>query len=183
MRYAAALLALLLLLPWDGMAADAAPDATTALLPQDSTVTFRAYGLGFLPLDGHFTSFQGRFTAPPGAPAECSVTLQVDVASLAMDSASVGETILGPDFLDAARFPLLSYNGTCGPHGLAGELTMHGVTRPFALTLDRRSNAVIAQGQLRRADWGMTARPLLGGSTVRITVTAPLPMASPRPGG
>lgn len=183
MQFATALLALLLLLPWDGMAADAAPDTTTALLPRDSTVTFRAYGLGFLPLDGHFTRFEGTFIDPPGAPAECSVTLQVNVASLAMDSAAVGETILGPDFLDAARFPLLSYTGTCGPHGLAGQLTMHGVTRPFALTLDRRRNAIIAQGRLRRAEWGMTARPLLGGSTVRITVTAPLPMPPPGAGG
>jgi polyisoprenoid-binding protein YceI len=76
----------------------------------------------------------------------------------------------------------MAYDGTCGPEGLTGMLTMHGVTRPFALTLDWGKPAVTAVGRLRRADWGMTARPLLGGTTVRITVTVPLP-ASQRAGG
>lgn len=164
-----------MVLPWHAMAADA---ATVTLSPGDSTVAFRAYGLGLLPLDGHFTRFHGQFSYDPHDPARCAVALQVDVASLEMGSASVGETILGPDFLDAARFPTLTYDGACGTQGMAGQLEMHGVTRPFALALDWRPDAVTAEGRLRRAEWGMTARPLLGGSTARITVTVPLP---PRP--
>ncbi len=152
------------------------------LLPGRSTVAFRAYGLGLLPLDGQFTRFHGWFSYDPGTPSHCSVTLQADVGSLAMTSATVGETVLGPDFLDAARFPVLAYDGACDAEGLTGQLAMHGVTRLFALTLDWEPDAVTAVGRLRRADWGMTARPLLGGFTVRITVTVPLP-APPQSGG
>lgn len=170
------------LLAWRGITANATADASVELLPGHSTVAFRAYGLGLLPLDGQFTRFHGRYTYNPDIPTQCSVTLQADVASLAMTPSSAGETVLGPDFLDAARFPALAYDGACGTEGLTGQLTMHGVTRPFALTLDRRADAVTAEGRLRRADWGMTARPLLGGSTVRITVTVPLPSPK-RPGG
>jgi polyisoprenoid-binding protein YceI len=174
-RYATFLGILLLSVPCHAMAAD----VSVELSPGHSTVGFRAYGFGLLPLDGQFTQFRGRFTYDPDAPSHCSVTLQAGVASLAMTPETAGETVLGPDFLDAARFPTLAYDGACSPEGLTGVLTMHGATRPFTLTMDWRAAGVTAVGRLRRADWGMTARPLLGGSTVRITVTVPLP-APPR---
>lgn len=174
-RYATFLGILLLLPPRHGIATE----VSVELLPERSTVAFRAYGFGLLPLDGQFARFHGRFSYDPDAPAHCAVTLQADVASLAMTPAAAGGTVLGPDFLDAAQFPVLAYDGACGPDGLTGQLTMHGVTRPFTLTLDWRAAAVTAVGRLRRADWGMTRRPLLGGSTVRITVKVPLP-APPR---
>ena len=77
--------------------------------------------------------------------------------------------------MDAASFPILSYAGNCQAQGdLEGMLAMHGVTRPFALSLDWSRDGVAAEGRLARADWGMTAMPLLGGRTVRIRVTVPL---------
>ncbi|HVC60879.1 MAG TPA: YceI family protein [Acetobacteraceae bacterium] len=167
MRYAALFGILALLLPRHGVAAD----ASVALAPGHATVAFRAYGLGLLPLDGRFARFRGRFSYDPDDHARCTVALRVDVAGLAMAPATVGAMVLGPDFLDAARFPALAYDGACDAGGLTGRLTMHGVTRPFGLTLDWGKDGVTAVGRLRRADWGMTARPLLVGSTVRITVT------------
>ena len=86
----------------------------------------------------------------------------------------LGDTMIGPDFMDAASFPILSYTGICEPKGLSGMLAMHGVTRPFALSVDWGRDAVVAEGRLLREDWGMTARPLLGGRTVRIKVAVPL---------
>ena len=176
MRYAI-LFGLMALLPWHALAADDTAHVGVEILPGRSSVAIRTYGLGLLPLDGQFTRFRGRFVYDPDAPAHCSVALQVDVSSLTMSTDAMGEMVLGPDFLDAARYPALAYEGACNAEGLAGQLTMHGVTRPFALTLDRQAEATTAVGQLLRADWGMTARPLLGGSTVRITVTVP-PLAS-----
>jgi polyisoprenoid-binding protein YceI len=77
--------------------------------------------------------------------------------------------------MDAASFPILSYAGNCRAQGdLEGMLAMHGVTRPFALSIDWSGERVAAEGRLARADWGMTAMPLLGGRTVRIRVTVPL---------
>jgi polyisoprenoid-binding protein YceI len=136
-----------------------------------AAVEIRTYGLGLLPVDGRFTRFHGRFSYDPANHAVCSVALRVDVTSIATDSATAGEMMLGPDFLDATRFPELAYDGACGATGLTGMLTMRGVTRPFGLTLDWGKHVVTAVGRLRREDWGMTARRLLVGSTVRITVT------------
>lgn len=165
-------LGLLLLALWSFPAA--ASDGTLArevpLAPGGSTVAIRIFGLGLLPFDGRFGRFQGVLRYDPDNHARCSVALQVDVASLSMSSDAMTETVSGPDFLNAARYPALIYEGACGPDGMAGALTMHGVTRPLGLALDWNGDAVEAVGRLRRADWGMTARPLLGGKSVRITV-------------
>jgi polyisoprenoid-binding protein YceI len=68
----------------------------------------------------------------------------------------------------------------CEGRAVNGDLTLHGVTRPFALDLDWGANVLTAMGRLRRADWGMTARPLTGGSTVRITVATAVPPVTAR---
>jgi polyisoprenoid-binding protein YceI len=146
--------------------------------PPSSEVDFRAYGLGLLPIDAKFTRFGGWLIYDPDNRESCRVELTVDVASLATDDASVHDTVIGPEFLDAARFPSLDYAGYCETQGLAGNLGMHGVTRPFRLSLTWGRNEVVAEGRLARADWGMTSRPILGGRTVRIRVVVSLPEPS-----
>ena len=151
--------------------AEAAP-RRIPLGPPDSEVWFRAYGLGLLPIDARFDRW---LTYDPDDRASCRVELRVQVASLVSDDPSVRGTVVGPDFMDAASFPILSYAGNCRAQGdLEGMLAMHGVTRPFALSIDWSGERVAAEGRLARADWGMTAMPLLGGRTVRIRVTVPL---------
>lgn len=157
----------------------AAAEMRVELSPGHGAVDFRAYGMGLLPLDGEFTRFHGWLAYDPSDRQRCNVTLQVDVASLTMSGDDVRDDVLGPNFLDVTRFPALSYDGACATAGLDGKLTMHGVTKPFELTLDWEPESVVAVGRLRRAEWDMTAKPLVGGRTVRITVSVALP-ASPR---
>src|SRR5512140_1918198 len=103
--------------------------------PSVSEVEFRGYGLGLVPIDGRFTHFNGRLTYDPDDHARCQGALQVDVASLITDDPSMRDTVVGPDFLDAARYQSMDYEGTCDAHGLGGSLDMHGVSRPFELSL------------------------------------------------
>jgi polyisoprenoid-binding protein YceI len=154
-------------------AAEAAPRRIT-LAPPDAEVAFRAYGLGLLPLDGKFARFQGWLTYDPEDHSACRVDLTVDVASLAMTDASVRETVVGPEFMDAPRFPTLGYSGSCQPPGISGMLGLHGVTHPLHLALTWSPNRVMAEAELRRAEWGMTAMPFVAGRTVRIQVSVPL---------
>jgi polyisoprenoid-binding protein YceI len=166
----------LLLMPFLAAATDSAPDRLV-LTPPGTVVRFRAYGLGLFPLNGNFTRFDGVMTYHHDARTVCRVTLRVEVASLAMFDPSVRDEILGPEFMDAVHFPTLEFSGTCQSGGLAGTLAMHGVSRPLVLDLTWDDGAVTAEGQMRRAEWGMTAKPFLGGSTVRIAVEATLPAA------
>ena len=141
------------------------------LAPPDSEVAFRAYGLGLLPIDASFNRFEGWLTYDPDDRRSCRVELSVQVASLVADDASLRGTMVGPDFMNAASFPVLSYAGSCAAQGdLDGMLA----TRPFALSVSWGRDRVVAEGRLLRADWGMTAMPLMGGRTVRIRVAVPL---------
>lgn len=172
------LLPLLLVLPAPSQAQPVQQD----ILPGPDAVAIRTYGLGLLPLDGQFTRFSGVLRYDPADHAACAVALRIQAESLDMATGSMTAMIRGPDFLDTEHFPLVVYRGSCTATGLQGQLSMHGVTRPFALALDWGAAHLVATGSLQRADWGMTARRLLGGDTVRITVTLPLPrLASARP--
>lgn len=147
------------------------------LEPGSTEIAFRAYGMGFLPIDGAFGRFSGTLRLDPADSAACAIEVEADVASLAMPDAAMTEAALGPDLLDAPRFPRFAYRGECRDGGLHGALTLHGVTRPLAFQVSREGGRFVATGLMRRAEWGMGARPLLAGPEVRIRFTTALPAA------
>lgn len=78
----------------------------------------------------------------------------------------------GPEILDVARFPTATYKGTLGafsngtPTRVTGNLTLHGVTKPVALTIDsfkciqhpmlkKEVCSADATGTFNRADFGV----------------------------
>jgi len=161
----------------------ALPARAAPLLPPDSRVELRAWGLGLIPFDGRFTRFHGWIRTDSGSPDGCQVVLEVEAASLIMAETSVRDGITGPEFMDVAQFPDLAFHGACEGGRVTGSLLLHGQTHPF--TLDSESspsaNTLIFSGKLRRAEWGMTARPLTAGSTVRIRVAFPNPAPASAP--
>jgi polyisoprenoid-binding protein YceI len=154
--------------------AEAAP-RRIEIAPPSSEVGFRAYKLGLLPIDGKFARFDGWLTFDPNDRASCRVELRVEVASLQTEDPGVLPVVTGPDFMDVGNFPLLRFTGRCTGHQIGGMLAMHGVSHDCALSLDWRPNEVVAEGHIVRADWGISAMPLLAGKTVRIRVSVPLP--------
>jgi polyisoprenoid-binding protein YceI len=170
MRRAALLILLLTTQAW-------ADQAT--LSPPGTTVDLRTYGLGFLPLDGNFTRFHGVLRYEPANPAVCQVVLAIEASSLAMGNHSIRETITGPDSMDVAHYPDLTFEGGCQGDRITGQLTLHGQTHPFALDLDRSARTIVATGRLTRADWGLTGHPLLGGPVIRMRIEIPSPFQGP----
>lgn len=157
-----------------------AEDVRIAIAPPASEVDFRAYRLGVIPLDGNFREFGGWLSYDPDQHGRCEVHLTIKAASVSVPEAAMPGIVTGPDFLDVNRFPALAYSGTCDAEGISGALTMHGVTGAFRLAVTWMPGSVEAEGHLLRADWGMTALPLLAGRTIRIRVVIPLtarPMA------
>ncbi len=67
------------------------------------------------------------------------------------------------------------FEARVGAATVIGDLSMHGQTHPFTLDYIRSAGTVVATGQLRRADWGITGSPLIGGSIIRIRVVLPDP--------
>ncbi len=100
------------------------------------------------------------------------VEVEVEVASIDWGLDLMNEYSLRPDWLDAARHPVMRYVGAiefadARPAALVGELTLRGVTRPLRLSIDhfacvphpltkRELCGADASGELHRADFGMT---------------------------
>lgn len=149
---------------------------TVRLEPAGTAVAIRAYAIGMVPIDSRFTRFDGTLTYDPAAPGTCGATLRIIAASLETANPERRDMILGPDFLDADRFPELRFEGRCtGPDSLAGVLSLRGITQPLAMRLAWATRDVRAQGSMRRALWGMTAKPFIVGPTIRLSVAVSLP--------
>lgn len=148
---------------------------TLTLNPGSAQVAFRAYGLGFVPIDGAFTRFSGTLAIDSADPAICTIDVQADAASLQMSNADMTKDALGADMLDVARFPAFAFNGRCQGSQVHGTLLLHGVSRPLAFDISIERQRWVATAKMRRADWGMGARPLVAGPEVRLRFTAALP--------
>jgi len=142
-------------------------------------VAFRAYGLGLVPIDGAFTRFNGTLLIDSADPAVCQFNIEAEAASLQMPSAGMTQQALGTDMLDVTRHPTFTFVGQCEGAQVRGNLLLHGVNRPLTLDVNLEDGRWIATGRMRRADWGMDARPLLGGSEARLRFTAALPAGPP----
>jgi polyisoprenoid-binding protein YceI len=149
------------------------------LHPPTTAVELRTYGFGLFPFDGNFTRLQGWMRYDPSSTDFCQVMLEIEAGSLTMANETIRDHIIGPDMMDVARFPSLSFHGACNGNAVDGDLTMHGQTHKVALSYRRSAGTVVATGELRRAEWGITGSPLIGGSIIRIRVVLPDPFTPP----
>lgn len=134
----------------DKPAAQAAvPSALTAPVPAGAytldkahaSLLFRVNHLSFSNWTARFTKFDAQLQFDPNDPSKSSVKVTVDPKSIASDNAPEGfmATLAGPEWLDAGKYPEMTYRSTKvernGPNGLriSGQLTLHGVTKPVTL--------------------------------------------------
>ena len=72
-----------------------------------------------------------------------TVDITVDATSIDFGHAKLNEHAKTPDMFDAAKFPTATYKGTLAgfkdgaPTEVKGELTLHGVTKPVTLKIDK----------------------------------------------
>ena len=176
-----ALLALLLGLASAPRAANA--EAARYRIDREASRVFIHVGkAGLLSFAGHehevaAPDVRGTVTADAERPEQTSVEVTFDASALrvtgagepAKDVAEVQRTMLGPECLDAARFPTIRFVSSsvaaageeAGARRLAihGALTLHGVTRPIILhaRVEFEGDKVEASGTLtvRQTDFGI----------------------------
>jgi polyisoprenoid-binding protein YceI len=124
------------------------------------------------------STWRGRFNETGGtvtldrAARTGTVQVKVKTASIDFGLKAMDDFAAQPGWLEAARFPEMTYSGRLvftgdAPTAVEGELTLRGVTRPLALKLNRFSCVehpmlkrevcgADAVGELHRADFGMT---------------------------
>jgi polyisoprenoid-binding protein YceI len=153
-------------------AASAAP-VTYTIDTRHSRVTFHVNHFGFSNPIGEFKIAEAPLIVDADDWSKSRVEVHIPVSSLQLGDAEWNAHIQSPDFLDAAKYPDLTFASTKvektnGMHGkLYGNLTVHGVTKPVVLDLRlnkigehplRKTPAVgfTATTTLKRSDYGVT---------------------------
>jgi polyisoprenoid-binding protein YceI len=144
-------------------------------------ITFEVTHLGFSTMPGIFRDFDVDFRFDPESPADSSLKVTIDAASIDMFHDELNEHLRNEDFFDVANHPRLTFvSTTVTPTGedtatVTGDLTLLGVTQPvtFDVTLndlgphpfdpERTVAGFDAVGALDRTAFGMDyAAPAVG---------------------
>jgi len=151
-----------------------APAGTYTLDKAHSTLVFRLSHLGFSRFTAQFRKLDGELTFDPARPEAIRVTANIDPTSLELPPPPAGfrEDLLGKTWLDAARYPAITFRAAkvvrTGPDTaeVVGDLTLHGVTKPITLAvkfnggypanaMDGARIGFSAEGAFRRSDFGI----------------------------
>jgi polyisoprenoid-binding protein YceI len=170
-----------------------APAGTYKIDPTHARLLFRVNHLGFSRYIAFFKTFEASLAFDPAQPEAMSVTAKVDPASVEThypggDGVDFNAVIAGPEFLDAAKFPEMTFVSTkvalTGPDtaDVTGDLTLHGVTAPVTLNvrffggyaghpMDPGGARIgfSAEGTLNRSDFGITYGIPAPGTTLGVS--------------
>ena len=156
-----------------------APAGEYAMDLSHTSVNFRLSHLGLSFYTARFTQADGKLAFDPATPAAQGVSVTIEAGSLQTnypDPAKLDfDTLIEKEFLDAARFPRITFKSTkvdpTGPRTarVTGDLSLHGVTRPVTLeatfnggykkgAMDPAGARIgfSAKGTFKRSDFGIT---------------------------
>lgn len=145
---------------------------TWMIEPMHSELGFTVRHLGLSRVRGRFNSFSGTAIIGDDA-ATSSVQVSVDLSSVDTNNPDRDAHLQSSDFFDAETNPRMTFVSTAADeHGLRGELTINGVTRPVELDIDFHGVTVdgyettragfSATGTIRRSDFGIDFNAPLG---------------------
>ena len=153
---------------------------TYAVDPGHTQVGWRVSHMGFSNYAGGFSDVSGTLELQPKNPAAAKLSVKIPVASVTTTSAKLTDELKGDQWLDAAKFPDMTFVSTkVTPAGkdhakVTGDLTLHGVTKPVTLDVTLVGAGVNplnkkvtvgfeATGTLKRSEFGVkTYVPLIG---------------------
>jgi polyisoprenoid-binding protein YceI len=156
--------------------------------PTHTQVQFTYSHLGFSNITGRFDQVQGDFRFDVADPTQSSVSITIPVQSISTGVDKLDEHLLKADFFDAAQFPTATFTSTGvtaageGKLAVAGDLTIHGVTRPVVLDVTinkigehpmrkRPAAGFDARATLKRSDFGVGAYVPMVGDEVTLSIT------------
>ena len=170
--------------------ASAAPAAveTYTIDPVHSSVGFSIRHI-LTKVPGSFTQFSGTITVDRDNLENSSVEAVIDVGSVSTRNDKRDAHLKSPDFFDAAKFGSITFKSTSwkktgdGTFDVAGDLTIHGVTKPVVLKVDllgfgpgmmgAQLSGWDASLSINREDFGVNGPAMLGkalGSDVAISI-------------
>jgi polyisoprenoid-binding protein YceI len=150
-----------------------------------SSAQFAVRHLGVSNVKGQFSKIIGTVQFDAAKPAETKVNAVIDVATVDTRDEKRDGHLKGADFFDVAKFPTMTFTSTKawmegGTMKLAGNLTLHGVTKPVTLELSEKPAEVkdpwgmmrvgtTATTKINRKDFGVTWNKALDNGGVMIS--------------
>ena len=179
------------------LALSAAPALATEwkIDPSHSGAQFRVKHLGITNVDGVLGPITGTIHIDDKDVTKSSVEVSIDVTQISTQNAQRDGHLKSPDFFDVAKFPTATFKSTKvekagkGKLKVAGDLTMHGVTKPVVLSVEGPSAqvkdmmgmtrvALTATTKLNRKQWDLTWNKVLTGGELLVSdevgVTLPI---------
>ena len=150
---------------------NAAAAETYQLDPVHTSVVFRVKHLGVTYVYGRFNDASGTIVFDPNAPENSSVEMQVDAANVDTANSKRDNHLRSADFFNAKKFPTIQFKSSkvlqtgTDTFTVAGDLSLHGQTRPLTVTVQhtgfgndpwggfRRGFETIFE--IKRSDFGM----------------------------
>ncbi|MDP1792865.1 MAG: YceI family protein [Acidimicrobiales bacterium] len=181
--------------PFEGL--DVPEAGSFAIDASHSVAAFTVRHLVVAKTKGRFTDIAGEVTIADN-PLDSKVSVTIGAASVTTGDNGRDDHLRSPDFLDVESFPTLTYVSTAVRHvkgsqfEVAGNLTVHGVSKPVTLALDYEGTvgdpwggvrAVFsAKTKINREDFGLTWNQALetGGVLVGKDITIDLEVEAVR---
>ncbi len=157
-----------------------------------SSVKFSVAHLVISQVSGTFKDFDVSFTNTKDDFSDASLSAAINVGSIFTDNDGRDAHLKSPDFFNAEKYPTITFKSTSftktgeNTYAIAGDLTIHGVTKPVVLDGVYRGQvsawgktiiAFSASTEINRFDFGvkwdakMDAGGLIAGDKVKIDIT------------
>jgi len=152
--------------------------------PSHSSVAFIARHMMVAKVRGSFSSYTVDLTIAED-PTQSSLSVSIDAASLDTRDEGRDGHVKSADFFDVEQFPTIDFTSTSVAPGqgadawvIAGDLTIHGVTKPVELAVELSGVAADPWGndraiyeastEIDREDFGLTYNQALAGGGVLV---------------
>lgn len=155
-----------------------------------TSIIFGVSHMGYSFTYGRFNKASGGYVLNREKPEASQFQLAIDAASIDTNDQKRDGHLKGPDFFNVKQFPVISFQSTgitieqkgkSTVYNIAGDLTIHGVTRQVTLPLQKLGEGNGPGGKFRtgfhcqtsinRSEFGMTNMIPMIGDEVALTIS------------
>jgi polyisoprenoid-binding protein YceI len=163
-----------------------------AIDPAHSEIGFKVKHMMFTNVSGKFNNFSTDIESEGEDFSNPVIRFEADVDSVSTGNKDRDGHLLSADFFDVAQYPKLSFEGKSftqidgGDYELAGDLTMHGVTKPVKLAVEygglmkdpwgNIKAGFSINGKINRKDWGLAYNAVLDNGGILLSEDVKLNM-------
>src|SRR3954462_8331101 len=135
--------------------------------PMHSSIVFKSKHLDTSYVFGRFNEFGGTVNVDTD-PSKMSFDVSAKVDSIDTGNGKRDTHLKSPDFFSAKEFPTIAFKSTSvkaageGKYEVTGDLTLHGVTKPVTVTLNKTGESTMMGNRVgflstftvKRSDFG-----------------------------